>query len=354
MANTFPFDMKPAQAMHEAFWANENHERPVITASIRKPGAQPAPPPRDLEQQWLDAEYVVSTELHNMRNTLYAGDALPILCPNVGPDFMGGVCGCDITFSPTTSWATHFVEDWAGLPPLAFDETNRWWQKTQEITDLAMRRAQGEYLVGITDIHAGLDGLVSMRGPEEVCYDLVDEPEMIQRRVFEMYDVFKQVMARSKRLTAAQQGTTNWMRIWHPNTWYVTSCDTIGMISKDMFETFVLPELLEELDYLDASMFHLDGVGALKHLDRLLEIPKLNGIQWVYGAGQPSAAHWLDVLGRIQAAGKCIQVIIQPEEIVTLCEHLRPEGVMYCVDCTSAEEADWVVKQAAEVSRKWR
>jgi hypothetical protein len=32
------------------------------------------------------------------------------------------------------------------------------------------------------------------------------------------------------------------------------------------------------------SLFHLDGPGALKHLDSLLELDALDGIQWVSGA----------------------------------------------------------------------
>ena len=80
-------------------------------------------------------------------------------------------------------------------------------------------------------------------------------------------------------------------------------------------------ELLAELDWLPASMYHLDGPGALRHLDRLLQMDKLKGVQWVYGAGQPSARYWLDVLKKIQAAGKNIQVLgdaenMKKEEII--------------------------------------
>ena len=353
MVNRFPFDLGSALRMHEAFWQRANHERPLITARVTRPDAAPLPLPRDLAQQWLDADYVVDHEIRRMQGSVYIADALPMLCPNVGPDFLGALCGCDLSFSPTTSWAKHCVTDWAQYPPLVFDESNRWWQKIREITELAMQRAQGQYLVGITDLHAGLDGLVSLGGPEKLCYDLVDDPGMIKRRTMELFQVFREVVVRSAALTQGQQGTINWMGIWHPGTWYVSSCDAICLIGAEMLESFVLPELLIELEMLDASIFHLDGPGALKHLDRLLEIDQLDGIQWVYGAGQPSAAHWIGVLKRIQDAGKCIQVNIRPSDILPLCEQLRPEGVMYCLECDGVEEAEWVLRQAEEISRKW-
>ena len=99
------------------------------------------------------------------------------------------------------------------------------------------------------------------------------------------------------------------------------------MISPDMFKEFILPELMEEIEWLDGkTIFHLDGPGALKHLDMLLEIPKLAGIQWVYGAGQPTAAYWVPVLKKIQAAGKLIHIHIVPEDLDVLLEEIKPEG----------------------------
>jgi hypothetical protein len=91
------------------------------------------------------------------------------------------------------------------------------------------------------------------------------------------------------------------MGLYKDEPWYVTSSDFICMISNDNFRELILPELLEEVEYLKGNIiFHLDGPGALKHLDDLIAIPNLAGIQWVYGDGQPSTKHWIDVLKKIQ------------------------------------------------------
>ena len=86
------------------------------------------------------------------------------------------------------------------------------------------------------------------------------------------------------------------------------------MISPAMFAEFVRPELQASCRRLANSFYHLDGVGQLAHLDLLLEMPELNGIQWVPGAGQPDWRHWPDVFRRIRAAGKLIQVYAWPLE----------------------------------------
>ena len=169
----------------------------------------------------------------------------------------------------------------------------------------------------------------------------------------QLFEVFKKITDELYSITTRNlKGSSNWMGIWHPEKWYVTSSDFMCMISNDMFNEFILPELIAELDYLDASVFHLDGPGALKHLAALLKIPKLKGIQWVYGAGQPTASHWIPVLKKIQAAGKMIHVTIIPEDLDVLLEELSPEGVMYCVNVGNEEEAIDILKRTAKSYKK--
>jgi hypothetical protein len=112
---------------------------------------------------------------------------------------------------------------------------------------------------------------------------------------------------------------------------YPVSCDFICMISPKMFQDAILPSLYAEIQWLDHSIYHLDGPGALRHLDALLDLPELDGIQWVFGAGNEPARKWIDVYKRIQAAGKCIQLLgTDIADTVAVCEHLRPEGVWLC------------------------
>ncbi len=52
-------------------------------------------------------------------------------------------------------------------------------KKMLQMTDALVEDARGDYLVGITDLHPGADGLVSLRGPEGLCMDLFDSPDML-------------------------------------------------------------------------------------------------------------------------------------------------------------------------------
>lgn len=339
-------DMERIETRYREYWARENHDRPLM--DIRAPKEKKGKIPEyagTLKERWLDTEYIVKRERILLENTYFAGDAVPQMNPNLGPDIFGAYFGCDLTFGEHTSWASKHFEELSQVECSRLDRTNFWLQKTMELTEAMVEESRGDYMVGITDIHAGLDALVSLRGPEELCFDLYEEPELVKEKTFQLCERFKEVYTLLNGiLMKKQKGNVNWMGIYHPEGWYVTSCDFMGMISEEMYREFVEPELREELAFLKNSIFHLDGPGALRHLDSLLAIPELKGIQWVYGAGQPTAAHWVPVLKKIQDAGKLVHVTIVPSDLPALMENLRPEGVLYQVFCDSEEEADAVRK----------
>jgi hypothetical protein len=82
----------------------------------------------------------------------------------------------------------------------------------------------------------------------------------------------------------------------------------------------------------------------------LLGIKELSAIQWVYGAGHGRATDWLHVYKKIQAAGKGLQLWSQPDEIDTIMENLRPEGVWLGVDVKDVEQGEGIVKKVS----KWK
>ena len=347
MINCDSFDKIAAR--HLEYWNLENHDRPLLDLTAPMPGrdARPLTHPGTLRDRWLDAEYMLKSARAGMERTFYAGEAFPGAFPNLGPDIFGAYFGCDLDFGEDTSWAVHHADDIGELDASQLDADNFWWKKTVELTEIMAADARGDYVVGVTDIHPGLDALVSLRGPEALCFDLYEEGDAVKRLTFDLFDRFREVLDHLNGIIARRQkGSTNWMGVYHPDRWYVTSCDFMGMISGAMMEEFVKPELEMELRYLGPSIFHLDGPGALRHLDRLLALPTLKGVQWVYGAGQPSASHWIYVLRRIQNAGKMIHVDILPEDLPPLLDALKPEGVMYRARCRDRDEALSLVRLA--------
>ena len=343
------YDLGKTKQKFTEFWNMENHDRPLISICAPKDGyrKREITEPSNITERWIDTGYIIEKAKEDMRSTYYCGEAFPSIFPNLGPDFFSATLGCDLIFGEDTSWSVPLISSWADVERISFDEENKWWMKMLKMTEDMCSASDGDYLVGITDIHPGFDALVALRGPEMLCMDLYDHPQVLMKTVFEIYEIFKKQFESLHSLISKYQfGCTNWMGIWHPDKWYVSQCDFSGLISHRMFNEFILPELIEELHIFGNSIYHLDGPAALIHIDTLLSLPEIDGIQWVYGAGQPTASHWIPLLKKIQDAGKCIQVSIQPEELDFLLNTLKPEGVMYCTSCETQSDAEELIKKA--------
>jgi 5-methyltetrahydrofolate--homocysteine methyltransferase len=124
--------------------------------------------------------------------------------------------------------------------------------------------------------------------------------------------------------------------------------DFAYMISPRMFERFVLPDLAAGCETLDHAFYHLDGKGQIPHLEMLLSLKRLRGIQWVPGDGAPPAEEWLPLLKRIREAGKLCQLFVSPHGAQTIARELGGRGFAFYIrnaETLSAEEARELVEE---------
>ena len=343
-------DWEQRLARQDAFWGCAIIDRPVVHMTIPKgPPLHPWPKERTYASQrerWMDTERVVETALAVALNTEFLGDALPNAWPNLGPELFSAFFGTEMEYTEETSWAIPNLADWSKADALVFSKDNFYWQKLLEMTDALLDAGEGKYYVGISDIHPGGDAIAAFRDPMQLNLDMLTEGGAIKRLLervneayFEVYDFYYE------KLVAAGQAITSWPGLVSTKKWYVPSNDFSCMISCEMFNEFFLPGIIEECRHMEASIYHLDGPDALRHLDSLLDIPELNAIQWVYGAGNGRASDWLHVYKRCQEAGKGIQLHIGLDELDCIIDSLRPEGVWMGIGVRNHDEADAVLKR---------
>ena len=119
------------------------------------------------------------------------------------------------------------------------------------------------------------------------------------------------------------------------------------MISEDDFRTFALPFLREQCDYIDYTLYHLDGVDAMRHLDAVLELENLNAVQWTPGVGQPQGgdARWYGLYKKILAAGKSVMANwVTLDELKPLLDNVGNQGLNIQMDFKSEKEIDEALK----------
>jgi len=347
---------------NEAFWDNTLEQGPLmwVTVPDAKPGTPPPEPATD-DELWTDVEYVIEAAEYSLSHSHYLGDALPIHNPWLGPDQVAAWLGSVMTLRPRdfTSWIKPFVIDWSEHPRLAIDPDNHWWKLYLEILRASVEWGKDKWVTAYPDLHTGIDGLSAIRGPENLLVDLLENPEPIPRAMRDMTELFKWIVdIVSDIVLPSGQGTTNWTAGWSQERFLcIGQNDFTCMISPEMFDEFCFQDILETTNYVDQSIYHLDGPDAIRHVPRLLEIEKLDSIQWIHGAGQPSATHWLDLLKQIQQAGKSVQVYYGPthgdeadtvEELEILCRELDPNRLFFWANVSSMEEAEALMKTAGK------
>ena len=280
------------QELYTAYWNCEN-TRPLFTARIAD-GPYNAVRDRNC---WMSVDSQLAKNEWELEHVQIIGDAYPLMCPNLGPDLFTACLGLELEFGPDTSWAVHNPDlcDPENYVKPVIRTDSPYYKKILELTEAFCEHSRGRYFVGITDLRPAADGLVAIRSPEQLCFDAIEEPDFIRQASMDLFEQFKVLFGQLCDITERyQKGTSNWMGVWHPGRQYVTSCD----------------------------------FGALKNLDILLEQKKLRGVQWVYGAGQPTAAHWIDVMRRTQEAGKAVHIDAYPDDVPVLLRELRPQGLL--------------------------
>jgi 5-methyltetrahydrofolate--homocysteine methyltransferase len=327
-----------------AWWSGEL-ERALVVLETCLPSA-PAADWSQLTRFGLDTpvEAILDNWQSILEQTRFHGDAYPKWWVNCGAGMMAGFLGSRVTWTPDTTWfwPLEGVNSLADIQ-IRYDPRNPWWLRVQELTRRAVERWGSRVLVGITDIGGNLDILAALRGSEKLLLDLSDSPQEVARLVAEItplwlryYDELEQITSRAGR------GNACWGPVWSPGRGYMLQSDFAYMISPRMFRRFVLPDLEACCARLDYGFYHLDGKGQLPHLDLLLGIERLRGIQWQPGDGQPMAEGWLDLLARIRSSGKRCQIYVTRAGAFQIKQALGGRGFLMHIidDPMSPEEAE--------------
>jgi hypothetical protein len=159
---------------------------------------------------------------------------------------------------------------------------------------------------------------------------LIDCPDHVKRILWEFHDAWWIYYNEFAQIIKKQNiGFTPWSLTWAPKCTYIMQCDFASMISPDMFKEFVVPEIKKTCCKFDYAFFHLDGPGMVPHLDHLLSINELQGIQWQPGAGAPSGDTWVDLVSKILDAGKLVQLITNCGQTINALKQFGKKRIMY-------------------------
>lgn len=345
-------DFSRAVQYWNAFWNGEMLDRPCTVISAPKKETEPVPAP--LYMEGYEGNYGEAAEKFDRwaSTVAFLGECMPVFNLTFGPDMIAAFIGAELKFSDDsilTSWAVPFVEDWDSVLPLELK--GREWPRMLQFAQAASEVAEGRFLLGMLDMHSNMDCLSSIRSPQYLCLDMMDCPEQVDRAVESIRKRYQPIYNGVYEAAEMHKtGTIGWMPVYSPKRFANTQCDFICMMSPNQFRRYVMPALEEEAAFLDHNIFHLDGPEALIHLDDILSIEDIDGIQWVPGAGNAPLRDWMDLLKKIQAAGKSVTVECPLDEIPLFHEQLKRDKLVYITGAPDEKKGEellhWLVKNS--------
>ena len=330
-----------------AFWEKEVIDRPLLAVSCPKdPNHREWPAPYMAGS--ADGKYREALEQHEkyLASMDYSvAEAIPVFDCSFGPDQFAAFLGAKLEIQESTSWVHPCLNTLEGFHAELDRSEKGVYRKLLDYIALAAEYGKGKFLVNAPDLHSNMDALSAMRSPEELCVDLLLDPDNVEAALAQVRKLYPTVIDDVYRAGKfAETGMIGWAPTYCEGKFAVIQCDFSCMISPDMARKFVIPAIREEAAYLDRCVYHYDGKEALGHLDDILAIPDIDVIQWVPGAGNPRSIEWMDLLHKIQAAGKGLWIYDwSVEEIKEHFKDLKPEGLIFQVETADRKEAESLV-----------
>jgi len=331
-----------------AWWDYAEQETPCLLITGRAEVRHPVPAPNDLERYWYNVEEFVERGIAWLQNRAYYGVAMPYFWPDWGASTFSGMLGCRMdTVSQETTWAQPCCETLEEVLEVDLQPESRFYRTVMAVTEQAVARSADRFFVAVYPIVGIADILATLYGTEPLLVAMAEQPAAVSAAMRHVTDLWLRTFPQVQDLiqTAGNPGTMNWMGIWAPGTSCATQEDYSYMISDEMFRRFCLPPLLEEIDAFEYPMYHLDGAGALSHLDTLLQIQKLRAIQWVPGGGREDVPQWHELIKYIIDHGKSVEVFARPDEIDGLVRHVGARGLLVSTSVASREEAERLLER---------
>ena len=341
-------DVDEARHRIEAWWQWEVTDRPplLVTAPKNRPrtSSPPEPAPEDpaaIERGFTDPGLVVPRLRAQLGGRHHLGEAFPVMYPVATRmvAILGNYLGCPMRFvNDFTSWSSPVLHDWESRPAYSCDLTNRYWKISEELLTAAVDQSDG-YFLGGPDLNGPTEILSRLRSPERLATDFYDHADRIKPALAEINQAWYGYWSECTKITQRLGGYFYWMGIWSDRPSIDLQSDFCCMMSGDMFDDYFLPFLAEQTEMVERTIYHLDGPGAIRHLNSLLDLPHLDGIQWVPGAGEKPMAEWIPLLKRIKDAGKLVFGSCEPAEVPVLVRELGPDGLLLSTSCGSESEA---------------
>ena len=339
----YKVNMEAAKEKFRNYWAHKNTGRPLMCVIARRPEVEQYSDGtpveggyldqicqgkyynmpeelkwKDMEDKYQNPQRIVDRYRYFCQTHAFLGESFPNLNIDFGPGSLASYLGSEIGFKEDTVWFNKCLDSWDGVPKLTFDPENKWFKKHLQLAKDCQALAGDDFYVDMPDLMENIDVLASLRGAQDILFDLLDEPEMIGERIQEVTDIYYEYYDRFYDVIKDEEGGNAYavFQIWGPGRTVKLQCDFSAMMSPEDFRKYIQPSLRSQSENVDHVLYHLDGPAAIKHMDALMEIEGIDALQWTSGDAGPDGTlpDWDVIYDKAIAAGKSIWVKVYSGE----------------------------------------
>ncbi len=339
----YKLNLEATKEKFRNYWAHKNTGRPLMCVIARRPEVEQYSDGtpveggyldqicqgkyynmpeelkwKDMEDKYQNAQRIVDRYRYFCETHAFLGESFPNLNIDFGPGSVASYLGSEIGFKEDTVWFNKCLDSWESVPKLSFDPENKWFKKHLQLAKDCKKLAGNDFFVDMPDLMENIDVLASLRGAQDILFDLLDEPEMIGERIQEVTDIYYEYYDRFYDVIKDEEGGNAYtvFQIWGPGRTVKLQCDFSAMMSPEDFRSYIQPSLRTQSENVDHVLYHLDGPAAIKHMDALMEIEGIDALQWTSGDAGPDGTlpDWDVIYDKAIAAGKSIWVKVYSGE----------------------------------------
>jgi len=320
-----------------AWWSGESIRRPVVLTAVNKPDATPFCPSKDPghnQQRDIDEQYQFEKNHHNLVSKIYPAESIPAVKTGFASSIgmLAGMAGAELKYDNRTAWV-EIIDNLYEKPLPQFSQEYLPYRITTSLIDRHAKFYGYDCIIGSDAMMDPITILSMMRGVEELCFDLYDRYDDVMRWLNILSEIrFK--IAKGYQNAKSRYGRheeVNWTGAWAPEEMDCLECDFSTMISPEMFNEIVMPEVEKEASCYKYCLWHLDGMAEIKHLDSICSVKNIYAVQWVADK-QDGPLNYIDLFKKIRSLDKSLLInCSSPEEAVKLTKEIGKDGLALLV-----------------------
>ena len=218
-------------------------------------------------------------ETWHAQDSKLPGDTIQSFSPAFGMPLLEAIAGCTPVAQQGSIWAEPFLKSYDHRPSFELDPHNPWFLKLVEFTHSLVEQSRGRFPVALPQMRGPLDTLSAMRTPQQMCLDLIDQPDAVIAVLAELTACWIAVaQALLAIIPPFHGGYASRMKMWAPGRTITPQNDAISLIAPRHYQQFIAEHDSRIINSFPYSCYHMHST-AHRHVEALLKQPNLTGIE---------------------------------------------------------------------------